>query len=149
MGTSCDAHLLYGILIDADEYECSLQVEGEGWKDWEELYAEKHGIFRPDARRSEDPEAFDDWYSRKGALVEEAGIDVGCFGYYDAGLEESSIFVHVKKRHVWASGCMHEEVGFDFGMADKDADDALLMAFCDKMGIEYKEPHWYVASDFS
>jgi len=149
MGTSTNAYLFFGILID--EYDESFE---ELKNDWEEKYAAKVGLVDDSGLWNDDGEyaipegierknAEENWkvfLKRKQDLIEELGITIDSHCHR----EYPEYFVCISDSFISATRGNPEVIKFD--ELKKTEDINKLKDFCELMGLKYKEPKWYLAS---
>jgi hypothetical protein len=144
MGQSTDAYLFFGFdFHDGESSDDDLWYDAADilLNDWDEEYAVRRGTPRPTMAYEENKDAHRAFWDAKNKLVEESGctINTHCSGEYPV------FFVCITESYLRASRGYPTEVPEGHtvpaeGWVDK------LKAFCEVMGITWREPKWYLAS---
>ena len=138
MGQSTDAILFYGFHAEEGDWD---EIIGD---DWEDAYAAKKGDPEPGVPydTAENKKLHSDFWNRKSKLVDAEPCEVGthCSGDFPMP------FVCVKASKTRACRGYPEEIkSLDVGEDWK----AILMAFCELLGIPWQEPKWWLVSDWN
>lgn len=153
MGVSTNGILFYGIDLGEDfEYDREALpftdeqygVWEEDGKEWEDLWAALHGVFGPSVEYGEEnKEVFHAYWDKKGELEKTSPCEVDLHCSYEYPI----YYVALRGANFTAYRGSPEEVSLDFpdGMTKEEAD-AKIKEFCEKMGLPYSQPKWYLAS---
>jgi hypothetical protein len=137
------ATLVLGIRLDGEtfmEYFNTVMNLDEGdednWIDWEELFAEKTGIKPPSGK---DDTKWAAYCAQKRESMN--GCQIGYFGHEDNYPYEVDWFVSCKEKmaNYYTAEELSEE-DLKSSLADLDR----LKGFCELMGLEYKDPKWFL-----
>lgn len=138
MGVSTDGMLYYGFTLDEDEE----WFEDDEDLDWEDIACERlGGPNPPDVPYEGNEKVHSQFWNKKHAFIESLAVRMG----YHCSCEYSMYFVYINTSYTRAARGYPEDLGKTLPVAE-DTWDAAIKDFCEKMGIEYKEPHWELAS---
>lgn len=149
MGTSTNAYLFFGFLID--EYDESFQ---EIIEDWEEKYAAKVGLVDDSGCWNDKGEyalpegvardkALVDWkvfLKRKSDLVKQLGVTIDSHCHH----EYPEYFVCISDSFIRATRGNPEIINFDELKEHENINK--IKYFCELMELKYQEPKWFLAS---
>jgi hypothetical protein len=143
MGTNPYGKVFYGFALVDEDGEA---IEPEGpWEQndlysgWEEFYIEKQGgLPRPDSQDYRGPE-WSEWRAKRKALMDSCPADVVLVG------SEYNLISCIVIRDSYAQAEWSEIKPLKATGTKPDWDQQ-LRDWCELMGIEWREPGWYVAS---
>lgn len=135
MGVSTNGLLFYGILLEEDEGEFIETIHPMGNDfDIEDYIMEKYGF----TMKWEEGEDNEDYYNKRFKVK----ATIPCIILTHCSYDYPLYYLALKKANYSASRGNPEEVNFSL---PPDADDT-IKKFCDKVGIPYSKPKWYLAS---
>ena len=137
MGQSTDGILCYGFCLDEDaEYPWTVDEES---MDFEDYLATLGGLSEPETSNYED-RSWKTYWRRKEANAESIGVDLVCHCSDECPMYILAAHDSVKV----ANRGTPEELGqtLHIGMHWKED----LYQFCQKAGVEFKEPQWILCS---
>jgi hypothetical protein len=141
MSTEPEGKVFYGLAL-VDEHGDGVEPEGP-WDslryDWEKFYIErKGGLPEPGGTSCRTPE-WDKWRADRRALLEAGGVDVEMAGYEDNLIS----LIVIRESYIRAEW---SEIKPLKSLEAKPEWDQKLHDWCELMGVEWREPGWYVAS---
>ncbi len=148
MGTSTDAIVYWGFEVGEDTiHPLNDNPTFERSYEWDDVYAEKKGLVRPEFVRRNEPgfeeydKADDEYREAKVALVDP----IGCTIDHHCHIEHPMHYVAVEASVKCANRGYPEELEDDALKVGEDWREK-LQEFCRVLGIEFKEPKWHLVS---
>lgn len=144
MGIDISANVFYGFTYD-EAIDLADLVDDVDFKDneWEDYYAFKKGVMKPTAPFEQNRELYTQYWNERRKLTSECPVAIDWHGSaYDE--EYFYPYIHIKNTGGHADlGEATELKSLDIKPEWNDQ----IKEFCSVMGIEYKEPKWYLVSN--
>lgn len=154
MGSSPSAELAWGFEIDPYNENNPSWMDGESDEQkahpqdslsWDDIYSMRKGLYYVGYSEPYDAEATRVWREQKKQLIERGD------GHVEINSEETGpSFVCVKSSYV--TSCWEQLKTLDLahlaGMPVEEMEQK-LRAFCEVMGIPWKEPRWFLTATYS
>jgi len=139
MSTTTDGNLYYGIQLGESRPWTNEDLQYEDY-DWEEYYAMKIGVKKPDAEYSDNTKhLYKEYWDNKHTLIKNSRCSIGIHCSFDYPL----YYVCITKSKVTAPRGTPIVIK---SLEIEDGWDDALKDFCKIMDIEYEQPHWWLSS---
>jgi len=141
MGIDISAQIFYGFTYD--EYiDLADLVNDTDFKDqeWEVYYALKKGVAKPTEPFEQNKEAYSKYWDEKRKLTSASPVAIG---FHGSAYDDEYMFPYIHVKDSVSEADLGEAKELNNFETKPEWNDQ-IKDFCSVMGIEYKEPKWYL-----